>query len=37
VAVLPITVVAPGLPVDGPVDDLVPQVRALIESAVPSP
>jgi tRNA(Arg) A34 adenosine deaminase TadA len=37
VAVLPITVVAPGLPVDGPVDDLVPQVRALIERAVPSP
>ncbi|MRG60371.1 nucleoside deaminase [Agromyces sp. CFH 90414] len=33
VAVLPITTVAPGLPVDGPVDALVPEVRALIEAA----
>jgi tRNA(Arg) A34 adenosine deaminase TadA len=36
VAVLPITVVAPGLPVDGPVDELVPEVRTLIERAVHS-
>jgi tRNA(Arg) A34 adenosine deaminase TadA len=34
VGVLPITVVAPGLPVEGPVDELVPEVRALIERAV---
>ena len=34
VGVLPITVVAPSLPVDGPVDELVPEVRALIERAV---
>ncbi|UOE44058.1 nucleoside deaminase [Agromyces larvae] len=33
VAVLPITAVAPGLAVDGPVDELVPEVRALIERA----
>lgn len=37
VAVLPITTVAPDLPVDGPVDELVPEVRALIERAVQSP
>lgn len=36
VAVLPITVVAPSLPVEGPVDELVPEVRALIERAVES-
>ena len=36
VAVLPITAVAPGLPVEGPVDELVPEVRALIERAVGS-
>lgn len=36
VAVLPITVVAPGLPVEGPVDELVPEVRALVERAVTS-
>jgi tRNA(Arg) A34 adenosine deaminase TadA len=34
VGVLPITVVAPSLPVEGPVDELVPEVRALIERAV---
>ena len=34
VGVLPVTVVAPELPVDGPVDALVPEVRALIERAV---
>ncbi|WP_022890461.1 nucleoside deaminase [Agromyces italicus] len=34
VSVLPITAVAPGLPVEGPVDELVPEVRALIERAV---
>lgn len=33
VAVLPITAVAPSLPVEGPVDELVPEVRALIERA----
>ncbi|MDF2989886.1 MAG: cytidine deaminase [Microbacterium sp.] len=38
VAVLPITVVAPGLPVEGPVEELVPAVRELIErSDVPKP
>jgi tRNA(Arg) A34 adenosine deaminase TadA len=31
VATLPITTVAPGLRVDGPVDELVPEVRVLIE------
>ena len=36
VSVLPITVVAPNIPVDGPVDELAPEVRALIEQAVPS-
>ena len=36
VSVLPITTVAPGLPVAGPVDELVPEVRALIEQAVQS-
>ncbi|MFF2389401.1 nucleoside deaminase [Agromyces sp. NPDC058104] len=36
VAALPITAVAPGLPVEGPVDELVPEVRALIEQAVRS-
>lgn len=36
VAVLPITAVAPSLPVDGPVDELVPEVRALIERATRS-
>jgi hypothetical protein len=35
--VLPITVVAPNLPVDGPVDELAPEVRALIERAIQSP
>ncbi|MDR6905173.1 tRNA(Arg) A34 adenosine deaminase TadA [Agromyces sp. 3263] len=34
VGVLPINVIAPGLPVEGPVDKLVPDVRALIERAV---
>jgi tRNA(Arg) A34 adenosine deaminase TadA len=34
VSVLPITVVAPGLPVEGPVGELVPEVRQLIERAV---
>ena len=34
VAVLPITVVAPDLPVEGPVEQLVPEVRALIEHSV---
>ncbi|GAA1806488.1 nucleoside deaminase [Agromyces neolithicus] len=34
VSVLPITAVAPDLPVEGPVDELVPEVRALIERAV---
>lgn len=33
VSVLPITRVAPGLPVEGPVDELVPDVRRLIEHA----
>jgi tRNA(Arg) A34 adenosine deaminase TadA len=37
VAVLPTAVVAPGLPVEGPVDRLVPEVRSLIERAVQSP
>jgi tRNA(Arg) A34 adenosine deaminase TadA len=36
VAVLPITVVAPGLPVEGPVEELVPEIRELIERAVRS-
>ena len=36
VGVLPITSVAPGLPVDGPVKQLVPEVRALVERAVHS-
>ena len=36
VSVLPITTVAPGLPVAGPVDELVPEVRALIEQAAQS-
>jgi len=36
VEVLPITAVAPGLPVEGPVDELVPEVRALIERAADS-
>ena len=36
VAVLPIDVVAPSLPVEGPVDELVHDVRALIERAVAS-
>ena len=36
VAVLPITAVAPGLPVEGPVDELVPEVRSLIEQAIRS-
>lgn len=36
VGVLPITVVAPSLPVEGPVDQLVPEVRALIERSVHS-
>lgn len=34
VAPLPITTIAPGLTVDGPVDELVPDVRALIVRAV---
>jgi hypothetical protein len=34
--VLPISVVAPGLPVEGPVDELVPEVRVLVEQAVRS-
>lgn len=34
VAVLPITTVAPGVPVEGPVEQLVPEVRALIERAI---
>ncbi|MCK8608522.1 nucleoside deaminase [Agromyces sp. C10] len=33
VAVLPITAVAPGVPAEGPVEELVPQVRKLIERA----
>ncbi|GAA1824430.1 nucleoside deaminase [Agromyces salentinus] len=33
VAPLPITAVAPNLVVEGPVDELVPEVRALIEAA----
>ena len=37
VAVLPINGIAPGLPVEGPVDELVPDVRALIERSVGSP
>ncbi|GAA2043056.1 nucleoside deaminase [Agromyces tropicus] len=36
VSVLPIGVVAPGLPIEGPVHELVPEVRALIERAVRS-
>ena len=36
VAVLPILVVAPNLHVEGPVGELVPEVRALIEHAVRS-
>ena len=36
VVVLPIAAVAPGLPVEGPVDELVPEVRALVERAVTS-
>ncbi len=36
VAVLPISAVAPGLPVEGPVDELAPEVRALIERAARS-
>ncbi|MEI5585414.1 MULTISPECIES: hypothetical protein [unclassified Agromyces] len=36
VAVLPITAVAPGLPVEGPVDELVPEVRTLIEQTARS-
>ncbi|GAA1781485.1 hypothetical protein GCM10009748_13940 [Agromyces lapidis] len=36
VAPLPITVVAPGLPVEGPVDELVSEVRVLVERAVRS-
>jgi len=36
VAVLPITAVAPGLPVGGPVDALAHEVRVLIEHAVRS-
>lgn len=36
VSVLPIRVVAPGLPAEGPVDQLVPEVRALVERAVHS-
>ncbi|MGR0319880.1 nucleoside deaminase [Agromyces sp. ZXT2-3] len=34
VAVLPIDAVAPGVRVEGPVDGLVPEVRALIERAI---
>ncbi|MFF2272080.1 nucleoside deaminase [Agromyces sp. NPDC058136] len=34
VAPLPITAVAPGLPVEGPVDELVAEVRVLIEHEV---
>lgn len=34
VAGLPITAVAPGLPVEGPVDELLPEVRDLVERAV---
>lgn len=34
VAVLPVTAVAPDLPVEGPVGELVPAVWALIERAV---
>ena len=34
VAVLPIRAIAPGLPVDGPVEELLPEVRALIERSV---
>ena len=34
VAALPISVVAPAMPTDGPVDDLVDEVRVLIERAV---
>jgi tRNA(Arg) A34 adenosine deaminase TadA len=33
VSVLPITAVAPELPVEGPVEELVPEVRALVERA----
>ena len=33
-AALPIQVVAPGLPVEGPVDELAPEVRVPIERAV---
>ncbi|MFF2274389.1 nucleoside deaminase [Agromyces sp. NPDC058126] len=36
VAALPITAVAPGLPVEGPVDELVAEVRVLVERAVRS-
>ena len=36
VSVLPITSVAPGLPVEGPVEELAPEVRALIEQAARS-
>ncbi|WP_353827775.1 nucleoside deaminase [Agromyces sp. SYSU T0242] len=36
VAVLPIMAVAPGLPVEGPVDEFVPEVRALIEQTARS-
>ena len=36
VSVLPIPVVAPGLPVEGPVGELVPAVRDLIERAMGS-
>ena len=35
VSVLPIAVVAPGLPVEGPVGELVPEVRQLIEKEIP--
>jgi hypothetical protein len=34
VAALPISVIAPGVPTEGPVDELVDEVRVLIERSV---